>query len=126
MERLFWICLAGGLGTGARHVVSLWAARQFGTTFPYGTLLVNLIGCFAIAVVMHSASVLVASPTARTALAVGLLGGLTTYSSFNYETMRLVQEGAVAAAFLNVALTTVGGFMAGFGGLLAGRALVGQ
>ena len=57
MERLFWVCLAGGFGTGARHVVSLWAARQFGTTFPYGTLLVNLVGCFAIAVVMHSGRV---------------------------------------------------------------------
>jgi len=126
MERLFWICLAGGIGTGARHAMSVWAARQFGTTFPYGTLLVNLIGCFAIAVIMQSASTLVVSPVARTALVVGLLGGLTTYSSFNYETVRLLQEGATATAVTNVLVTNVGGLLAGFCGLLAGRALVGQ
>lgn len=126
MDRLFWICLAGGIGTGARHLISLWAARHFGTTFPYGTLLVNLLGCFAIAVAMHSATTLVASPTARTALTVGLLGGLTTYSSFNYETIRLVQEGALDVAVVNVAVTTVGGFVAGVTGLFVGRALLGQ
>jgi CrcB protein len=126
MERLFWICFAGGVGTGARHLISLWAARHFGTTFPYGTLLVNILGCFVIAVAMHSATTLVASPTARTALTVGLLGGLTTYSSFNYETIRLVQEGAVGVAVVNVTVTTVGGFLAGVSGLLVGRALLGQ
>jgi len=126
MERLFWICLAGGIGTGLRHGVSVWAARQFGTVFPYGTLFVNLLGCFAIAVIMQSASTLVVSPTARTALAVGLLGGLTTYSSFNYETIRLLQEGAAATALANMVLTTFGGLAAGLSGLLVARALVGQ
>jgi CrcB protein len=126
MERLFWICVAGGIGTGARHLISLWAAGRFGTTFPYGTLLVNLGGCFAIAVIMHSATVLLASATVRTALTVGLLGGLTTYSSFNYETIRLVQEGALDRAVLNLGVTVVGGLVAGFAGLLIARALVGH
>ena len=55
MERFFWICLAGAAGTGARYLIALWAAQRFGSAFPYGTLIVNLVGCFAIAAVMHAA-----------------------------------------------------------------------
>jgi hypothetical protein len=55
MERLIWICLGGAAGTGVRYLIALWAARRFGSTFPYGTLIVNLAGCFAITVVMHAA-----------------------------------------------------------------------
>ena len=47
MERFFWICLAGALGSGARYLIALWAAQRFGSAFPYGTLVVNLSGCFA-------------------------------------------------------------------------------
>jgi fluoride exporter len=49
MERFLWICLAGAAGTGARYLIALWAAQRLGSAFPYGTLLVNLVGCFAIA-----------------------------------------------------------------------------
>lgn len=49
MERLLWICLAGAIGTGARYLIALWAAQRLGSAFPHGTLIVNLIGCFAIA-----------------------------------------------------------------------------
>jgi CrcB protein len=56
MERFFWICLAGAAGTGARYLIALWAAQRFGTTFPYGTLIVNLLGCCAIAALMQSAA----------------------------------------------------------------------
>jgi CrcB protein len=55
MERFFWICLAGALGTGARYLIALWAAKRFGGAFPHGTLIVNLVGCFFIAAVMHAA-----------------------------------------------------------------------
>ena len=54
MERFLWICLAGAAGTGARYLVALWAAQRFGSAFPYGTLFVNLLGCFAIAAVMQT------------------------------------------------------------------------
>ena len=53
MERFFWICLAGAVGTGARYLIALWAAQRFGSAFPVGTLIVNLTGCFTIAAVMH-------------------------------------------------------------------------
>ena len=78
MERFLWICLAGAAGTGARYLVALWAAQRFGSSFPYGTLIVNLVGCFGLAAVMHAALTLSWSPTLRSAIAIGFIGGLTT------------------------------------------------
>ena len=126
MERLFWICLAGAAGTGTRYLVALWVAQRFGSTFPYGTLIVNLLGCFGIAAVMHAALALSWSPTFRSAVTIGFIGGLTTYSSFNYETTRLLEEGALGPAALNAVLTVAGSFAAGWLGMLCARELIGQ
>ena len=126
MERFFWICLAGAAGTGARYLIALWAAQRFGSAFPYGTLIVNLVGCFAIAAVMQAAVSLSWSPTLRSAITIGFIGGLTTYSSFNYETTRLIEEGAPGAAALNAACTIVGAFAAGWIGMLCARQLLGR
>ena len=126
MERFFWICLAGAAGAGARYVIALWAAQRFGSTFPYGTLIVNLIGCFSVAALMHAALALGWSPNLRAALTIGFIGGLTTYSSFNYETMRLFEEGATASAAASVALTMLGGLTAGWLGLLTAREILGR
>jgi CrcB protein len=126
MQRLFWICFAGALGTGTRYLVGQWAGRRLGTSFPYGTLIVNLLGCLLIALVMKVALELTSFPaTVRLALTTGFLGGLTTYSSFNYETTRLLAEGATGAALVNLALTTVGGFLAGLLGLALGHWMTG-
>lgn len=123
MQRLLWICLAGALGTAARYFVGLLAARQFSSGFPYGTLIVNLTGCFLIAAVMNVAAARAWSETTRLALTVGFLGGFTTYSSFNHDTTTLAASGAAGAASLNVLLTLVGGFIAGVLGVLVARAL---
>lgn len=113
MERFFWICLAGAAGVGTRYLVGLWAGERLGTAFPYATLIVNVAGCFLIALVMQTAlNVATFSPTLRLALTTGFLGGLTTYSSFAYETTKLVQDGARGAALANVAITTVACFVA--------------
>lgn len=126
MERFLWICLAGGAGTGARYLIALWAAQRFGGSFPYGTLIVNLLGCFGITAVMHIAVTLTWSPTLRSAIVVGFIGGLTTYSSFNYETSRLFEEGAQGAAFVNAMATIVGSFAAGWLGLTCAKQLLGR
>jgi CrcB protein len=126
MERLFWICLAGAVGSGARYLIAVWAAQRLSSTFPYGTLIVNLVGCFAIAVVMHAALVLSWSPTLRAAITIGFIGGLTTYSSFNYETTRLLEEGAAAAAAVNGLMTILGSLTAGWLGMLFARQVLGQ
>src|SRR6185436_9038295 len=126
MERFFWICLGGAAGTGTRYLVAVWAAQRLGGAFPYGTLIVNLIGCFIIASAMHISLTLAWSPTVRAAITIGFVGGLTTYSSFNYETMRLVQESASATAVLNLAVTILGGLIAGWLGLMTAREVLGR
>ena len=126
MERFLWICLAGAAGTGTRYLIALWAAQRLGSTFPFGTLIVNLIGCFAIAAVMHAAGTFAWSPTLRSAITIGFIGGLTTYSSFNYETTRLMEEGATGAAFVNAIATILGAFAAGWLGMLCARQFFGR
>jgi CrcB protein len=118
MERFFWICLAGALGTGARHLVNVWTAERFGTAFPYGTLAVNFVGCFLIALVMRLAlHTPTFSPELRLALTTGFLGGLTTYSSFNYEMTALYREGTRAMALVYGGTTVASCAVAGLLGL---------
>ena len=124
MEQFLWICLAGAAGTGTRYLIAVWAADRFGNAFPYGTLIVNLCGCFVIAAVMHAALALSWPPTVRSALTIGFIGGLTTYSSFNHETLRLFEEGAPMTALVNLAVTILGGLAAGWLGLIAARGIL--
>jgi len=126
MQRFLWICLAGAAGTGTRYLIALWAAQRFGSSFPYGTLIVNVTGCFLIALIMPAAIAASWSPTLRSVLTIGYIGGLTTYSSFNYETTRLFQDGVPDVAALNAIVTLVGCFAAGWLGLIASRQLLGQ
>jgi CrcB protein len=107
-----------------RYLTALWAAQRLGSAFPFGTLIVNFAGCFAIAALMHAAMTLGWPATLRAAVTIGFLGGLTTYSSFNYETMRLFEEGVPVTAFANVAIMLLGGLTAGWLGLLAARAVL--
>ena len=126
MERFLLICLAGACGTGCRYLIAIWAAQRFGSAFPYGTLIVNITGCFAIAAVMHAALTLAWPPNLRAVVTIGFLGGLTTYSSFNYETTKLIEDGALATAALNAAATILGAFAAGLLGMLCARAIIGR
>ncbi len=127
MTRWLLIGLAGAIGTLARYGVGLWARGALGTGFPYGTLIVNVFGCFFIALVSQLAlSTTLVSPTLRLTLTTGFLGGLTTYSSFNYETTSLMRERAWAVGLTNLGATLVGCFLAGLLGLIAARKLVGQ
>jgi CrcB protein len=112
------IGLAGALGTLVRYGVGLWAAKALGTGFPYGTLIVNVGGCFLITLVAHTALVTtLISPTMRLTLMTGFMGGLTTYSSFDFETTNLIRQGSWWLAGMNVALTLSLCFGAGLAGL---------
>ena len=121
---LGWIMAAGALGTGARYLVGLWAIDRFGTAFPYGTMIVNLVGCFVLGAVAHVATASAWSPELRSAVVIGFLGGFTTYSSFNQDTLTLLSNGSTGAAFVNVAITFTAGLAAGWLGLVAARQLV--
>ncbi len=127
MVRFLLIGLAGALGTWTRYLVVLGAAKTLGSGFPYGTLIVNVVGCFLIAAIAQVAiSTTLISPTLRLTLTTGFMGGLTTYSSFNYETTRFFQERAWAAGFLNFGATVATCFVAGLLGIVAARSLIGS
>jgi CrcB protein len=127
MDRLAWVVVGSALGGGARYLLSLGVLRLFGASFPYGTLAVNVLGSFLIGLIMHvGIETTLISPAARIFLTTGVLGGLTTYSTFNYETLRLAAEGDWHLAAANVSVTVVACLAAGALGLASGRAIVGS
>ena len=127
MGRLLLISLGGALGTAARYLLSVWLLRALGPAFPYGTLAVNVIGSFLLGVIMQAGlDTNLLSPTTRAVLGTGVLGGFTTYSTFNYETMEYLREGAFRLAGLNVAATLLLCLLAGALGLALARWLVGS
>ncbi|HSE94981.1 MAG TPA: fluoride efflux transporter CrcB [Methylomirabilota bacterium] len=125
MSHLLFVCLGGALGSGLRYLVSGLAARWFGAEFPYGTLLVNLGGSFAIGLVQElGLAALLLPDHVRLFLAAGVLGGLTTYSTFSYETLRLVESGAWPQAWVYVLGTTGLSLLLCFLGIAAGRGIL--
>ena len=124
--RLWWIFLAGGLGSAARYLLSGWVLERLGTAFPFGTLAVNLIGSFLLSAILHvGLATELISPMLRIALTTGFLGGFTTYSTFSHETLVLLQEGAWAQGGVNVMLTVVGCLASCLLGQATGRWLTG-
>jgi len=117
-----WVGLGGALGSVARHHIGRWAASR-APAFPWGTLLVNLLGCLFIGVLMQLVLRERASETVRLALGTGLLGGFTTYSTFNFETFALAESGAWGRAALYVGVTLLGGLALGAAGWFLGRSL---
>ena len=121
MARFLLICVGGAVGTGARYLFSTAMTRAFGN-FPFGTLGVNVIGSFLASVVMVLALEKSAlSPDLRLIVVTGGLGGFTTYSSFNYETLHLAQSGATMLAIVNMAVTLVTCLLAGIAGIWLAR-----
>jgi CrcB protein len=118
------VCLGGAIGSGLRFLSATGAVMLFGAAFPRGTIFVNLLGSFLLALVMGISTTSSAiSFELRLFLGAGVMGGFTTYSSFNYETLALAEQGSWGAAAFNVALTLAGCLLAGIAGLAAGRAL---
>jgi fluoride exporter len=106
MRLYFWVMAGGALGTAARFFVSGWAANRFGESFPWGTVLVNVTGCFAIgffaALTDPAEGRVPAGPTARQFFTYGICGGYTTFSSFSLQTLTLARDGEWLAAGGNV------------------------
>ncbi len=125
MDRVLLVALGGGIGSVLRYGTSLIAARWLGVDFPYGTLIVNVVGSFLIGVVQELAGEtgMIREPT-RLFLSAGVMGGFTTYSAFSYETVRLVQLGGVGRAVANVLVTTLVCLAVCVLGVAAGRAAV--
>jgi CrcB protein len=117
MQKTLLVGLAGLLGTLARYWLSARIAGRYGETFPWGTLAVNVAGCFIAGALFFAAHerALVGEPW-RTALLVGLLGGFTTFSAFGLQTFTLLREGHLAPALLNVAASNLLGLSMVWGG----------
>lgn len=124
MIRLLLVCAGGALGSGARFLVSQAWATALGPGLPWATLAINVVGSFLISVVMYLFSPAgLLGEDLRYLLATGVLGGFTTYSSFNFEVMALAQRGAWATAAGYVAATLAGGLVAGVAGWWLARAV---
>lgn len=109
-----WINLAigGVLGTFARYALAGLVYRFLGTSFPYGTLVVNLLGCFLIGLFATLADEkFLLGPEARMLLMIGFCGAFTTFSTFILESANLLKDGEVLRAFMNVIGSVIIGFM---------------
>jgi fluoride exporter len=112
LARIFSIGFAGFVGTLLRYWLSGFIARRYGETFPYGTLIVNLVGCFVIGFLFYLFyDRALAGPTLRIAIFIGLLGGFTTFSSYGLQTFTLLRDGEVFLALVNVAASNLLGLV---------------
>lgn len=124
MYHVLLVAIGGAIGASLRHLVGLWALRWFGSGFPWGTLAVNVIGSFAMGLMIELlARRLGASAELRLLVATGLLGGFTTFSAFSLDTIVLWERGEIGLAFTYVTASVVVAIAALFAGLMLGRSL---
>jgi CrcB protein len=126
ISKIFIVALGGALGASLRYIAAATTHGLLGHAFPYGTLLVNVLGSLLVGylVVLLPETGSQAS-TLRLLLITGLLGGFTTYSAFSIETLTLMQEGQLLKAGLNIALTLFICLFAVWGGYLLARIIHG-
>jgi CrcB protein len=121
MQKTILIAVAGLLGTLLRYWLSGFVERQYGETFPWDTMAVNLIGCLLTgAVFFVTETRFLVNPTVRMVVLIGLLGGFTTFSAYGLQTFTLLRNGELGLALLNVVTSnTLGLVMVWVGYLLA-------
>ncbi len=123
---LTFLAVAGGgaIGASLRHAMQIAAGRAFGPSFPYGTFAINVAGCFAMGLLVSWFASRDASPgELRAFLAVGLLGGFTTFSAFALDAVTLWRDKALVAAALYILGSVILSVLGLVAGLMAGRAL---
>lgn len=126
MLQYLWIGLGGFIGANTRYLLQQWAANRWGADYPYGTLLINVSGSFVIGLFLTLATGRLAlPPEMRLFVAVGFLGGYTTFSSFSYETLRLLEQGQWWPAALYFLGNTGLGMLGVFLGVVAARLIEG-
>ncbi len=119
MAAYLWIAIGSALGGVARYWCSGVAARVIGETFPWGTIIVNIVGCFIIgffATITGPDGRVFADTLTRQFVMIGLLGGYTTFSSFSLQTLALVQDGEWLLASANIALSAIACLLAVWAG----------
>jgi fluoride exporter len=115
------VALGGALGSVTRFLVGGWVASRMGTTFPYGTLIINLTASFLIGFFLEFAQVRAGlSPYWRLLIAVGFIGGYSTFSTYEYESIRLLQEGELLLGAIYLLGSMAAGAIATFTGIAVG------
>lgn len=126
MIKLLFIAIAGALGALSRYGISGLSYRIFGGNFPYGTFIVNIIGCLLLGFIMRTSTATTLIPeTWRIPIAVGFLGALTTFSTFSYETIKLIESGSILFSLLNIAANLIIGLLATIAGIIISKTLYG-
>lgn len=120
---LAFVALGGALGALARYGLSGWVYDRMGAGFPWGTLVVNVAGCLALGLVIRWLQVAAVAPESRPFLTIGLLGAFTTFSTFSYETVALLQEGQWVRAGLYLGGSVALGIVAMVAGMALASAL---
>lgn len=124
MLHMSLVALGGAAGSVCRYLVGLWSIRHFGPTFPWGTLIVNILGSFAIGLLIEMvARRFNASGEMRVLLVTGFLGGFTTFSTFSLDVVALFEKGATMTAAGYLLASVVLPLAAVFAGLALGRSM---
>jgi len=119
---IWWVGLGGFLGANARYLLGGYISDRWGAVFPLGTFVINVTGSFILGLFLAYAQERPwVAPGARLLFAVGFVGAYTTFSTFEYETMRLIQERELMLATVNIVGSLLSGAVAVFAGLVLGE-----
>jgi len=122
MLKYLFVFIGGGIGASARYWLTGIVYKIVQNEFPYGTLLVNTIGCFLIGIlIVGMEGQYVMNSSLRIFLTIGILGGFTTFSTFSYETIALFRDGEILFAFTNVFASVVVCLAATYTGIVLGK-----
>jgi fluoride exporter len=124
MSKFIYLIIGGIIGTMARYLLAGFVYEILGTSFPYGTLIVNLSGCLIIGILSTLAdSKFLLTPNLRVLLMIGFCGAYTTFSTFIFETSNLIKDGETIRALMNVLLSVIVGFVVFRIGMFLGEIL---
>ena len=124
MLKYIAVGVGGFLGAVARYALGVYIGSRYGVRFPLGTFVINVSGSFLIGLTLTLLARTTASAYWRYLIPIGFIGAYTTFSTFEYETLRAIQDGQVMTGLLNVGLSLVIGFIAVWVGASIGRVLV--
>ncbi len=125
LEKTLTIGLGGFLGANARYWLGGWVAEKLGAHFPYATFLINVSGSFVLGLFMTLTPYFGWNPRWQWGFAIGFLGAYTTFSTYEYESLRMLSEGSAFYAFVNLFGSLAAGLMAAWAGVVVGRLFTG-